>query len=90
MSGFWAVFWLAIILKIPIAALFFIIWWACASLRCPRPIARTAGVGAAATRIRASARPSHRGADRTPIRRRSSPGRVRVAHRGPRVPGRER
>ena len=28
MSGFWAVFWLAIILKIPIAALFLIIWWA--------------------------------------------------------------
>jgi hypothetical protein len=28
MSGFWAVFWLAIILKIPIAALFAIIWWA--------------------------------------------------------------
>ena len=28
MSGFWAVFWLAVVLKIPIAALLWIVWWA--------------------------------------------------------------
>jgi hypothetical protein len=28
MSGFWAFFWLAVILKIPIVALLLIVWWA--------------------------------------------------------------
>jgi hypothetical protein len=28
MSGFWAVFWLAVVLKIPIGALLYIVWWA--------------------------------------------------------------
>ena len=28
MSGFWAVFWLAVVMKIPIAALLYIVWWA--------------------------------------------------------------
>ena len=28
MSGFWAVFWLAVVLKIPICALLYIVWWA--------------------------------------------------------------
>lgn len=28
MSGFWAVFWLAVVLKIPIVALLYIVWWA--------------------------------------------------------------
>ncbi|MBA3262680.1 MAG: hypothetical protein H0T69_09485, partial [Thermoleophilaceae bacterium] len=28
MHGFWAVFWLAVILKIPIVALLGIVWWA--------------------------------------------------------------
>ena len=28
MSGFWAVFWLAVVLKVPIIALLWIIWWA--------------------------------------------------------------
>jgi len=28
MEGFWAVFWLAVVLKIPIFALLYIVWWA--------------------------------------------------------------
>jgi len=28
MSGFWAVFWLAVVLKIPIGLLLYIVWWA--------------------------------------------------------------
>lgn len=28
MSGFWAVFWLAVVLKVPICALLYIVWWA--------------------------------------------------------------
>ena len=28
MSGFWAVFWLAVVLKIPICLLLYIVWWA--------------------------------------------------------------
>jgi hypothetical protein len=28
MTGFWAIFWLAVVLKIPIAALLYIVWWA--------------------------------------------------------------
>lgn len=27
-GGFWAIFWLAVILKIPIVALLWIVWWA--------------------------------------------------------------
>src|SRR3954447_5855054 len=28
MQGFWAFFWLAVVLKIPICALLYIVWWA--------------------------------------------------------------
>jgi hypothetical protein len=28
MSSFWAMFWLILVLKIPIAALLYIVWWA--------------------------------------------------------------
>jgi hypothetical protein len=28
MDGFWAFFWLAVVLKIPICALLYIVWWA--------------------------------------------------------------
>jgi hypothetical protein len=28
MDGFWAFFWLALVLKIPIVALLYIVWWA--------------------------------------------------------------
>jgi hypothetical protein len=27
-SGFWGIFWLAVVLKIPIVALLYIVWWA--------------------------------------------------------------
>jgi hypothetical protein len=27
-GGFWAVFWLAVVLKLPIAALLYLVWWA--------------------------------------------------------------
>jgi hypothetical protein len=28
MEGFWAVFWIAVVLKIPLAMLLYIVWWA--------------------------------------------------------------
>ena len=28
MDGFWAIFWLAVVLKVPIVALLCIVWWA--------------------------------------------------------------
>jgi hypothetical protein len=28
MSGFWAIFWLALVMKIPIALLLYLVWWA--------------------------------------------------------------
>lgn len=28
MTGFWAIFWLAVVMKLPIAALLYLVWWA--------------------------------------------------------------
>jgi hypothetical protein len=28
MEGFWAIFWIAVVLKIPVAMLLYIVWWA--------------------------------------------------------------
>jgi hypothetical protein len=88
MSGFWAVFWLAIILKIPIAALFAIIWWALREPPVPEADHEDGGGGSRRDphpRIRPP-QPPRRGPHADPAP--PSPGRVRVAQRGPRVPHR--
>ena len=87
MHGFWAVFWLAVILKIPIVGLLTIVWWA---VRQP-PVAeadRQDGDGGSRhgphPRARPAAAPASRPARRSS--RRPPPDRVRVTRRGPRVP----
>ena len=42
MHGFWAVFWLAVVLKIPIVALLDIVWWAIRAEPEPAPAGTTA------------------------------------------------
>jgi hypothetical protein len=86
MSSFWAMFWLILVLKIPIAALLYIVWWA---IREPPVAEPDAGEGGGGTRRDPHPRirppqPPRRGphAEPTP----PAPGRVRVAKRGPRVP----
>jgi hypothetical protein len=87
MSGFWAVFFLAVVLKIPIAALFAIIWWALRDPPVPEPDREDDGGSRHDPhhpRIRPP-QPPRRGphVERTP----GSPERVRSgAPRGPRVP----
>jgi hypothetical protein len=88
MSGFWAVFWLAIILKIPIAALFLIIWWAIREPPVPEADPEDGGGGSRRDphpRIQPP-HPPRRGPHADPAP--PAPERVRVALRGPRVPQR--
>jgi hypothetical protein len=88
MSGFWAVFWLAIILKIPIAALLYIVWWAVREPPVPEADPEDGSGGSPRDphpRIRPP-QPPRRGPHADPAP--ASPGRVRVAHRRPRVPER--
>jgi hypothetical protein len=88
MSGFWAVFWLAIILKIPIAALLYIVWWAVRDPPVPEVDSEEGGGGPRRDphpRLRPPGSP-RRGPHGDPAP--PSPDRVRVAHRGPRVPQR--
>lgn len=87
MHGFWAVFWLAVILKIPIAALLAIVWWAVRQPPVPETEHEDGGGGSRHgphPRTRPP-QPPRRGphADPPP----GPPDRVRVARRGPRVPG---
>jgi len=88
MSSFWAVFWLAVILKIPIAALLYIVWWA---VREPPVPEAGPGDGGGGSRRDPHPRlspphPPRRGPHAGPAP--ASPDRVRVARRGPRVPER--
>jgi hypothetical protein len=89
MSGsFWAIFWLAIILKIPIAALLYIVWWAVKEPPVPEADREDGGGGSRRDphpRIRPP-HPPRRGPHADPAP--TAPGRVRVAQRGPRVPER--
>jgi hypothetical protein len=86
MNGFWAVFWLAVILKIPIAALLYIVWWAVKEP--PQPgIGEDDGGGSVRDGPRPRLQPP------TPPRRGphgdlppASPARVRVATGSPRAP----
>jgi hypothetical protein len=88
MHGFWGVFWLAVILKIPIAALLAIVWWAVRQP--PMPEAEPdQGDGGSRRDPHPRTRPPQpprRGPHADPAP--APPDRVRVTSRGPRVPGR--
>ena len=81
-------FWLILVMKIPIAALLYIVWWA---IREPPVPEADAGEGGGGTRrdphprIRPP-RPPRRGPHADPAP--AGPDRVRIGKRGPRVPGR--
>jgi hypothetical protein len=80
MSGFWAIFWLAVVLKIPIVALLWIVWWAIKDPPQPEP---REGEGGGSDRVPGHPRvhpphPPRRGPHGNPVP--SAPRRVRVAH----------
>jgi len=85
-GGFWAIFWLALVMKIPICLLLYIVWWA---VKDP-PTAEIADDGdGGSDRHRPGPRmprpqPPRRGphGDPPPV----APARVRVASLQPRVP----
>jgi hypothetical protein len=86
MSSFWAMFWLIVVLKIPIAALLYIVWWAIREPPVPEPDSGDGGAGISLDphpRIRPP-QPTRRGphAGGAP----SAPTRTRVAKGGRRVP----
>jgi hypothetical protein len=86
MHGFWGVFWLAVILKIPIAALLGLVWYAVRQP--PVPEAEQDDSGGSRRGPHPRGRPPHpprRGPHAEPPP--AAPERVRVTHRGPRVPG---
>jgi hypothetical protein len=85
MHGFWGVFWLAVILKIPIAALLGLVWYA---VRQP-PVPETEQDDSGGSRRGPHPRhrpphPPRRGPHAEPPP--AAPDRMRVTHRGPRVP----
>jgi hypothetical protein len=87
MSSFWAMFWLFLVMKIPIVALLYIVWWA---IREPPVPATEAGDGGGGSRRDPHPRirpphPPRRGPHAEPAP--PAPERVRAAKRGPRVPG---
>jgi hypothetical protein len=89
MSGFWGVFWLAVVMKIPIGMLLYIVWWAIREPPVPELDQDDGGSGDRHDphpRIRPP-QPPRRGphAEPTP----SAPERVRVNVRGPRIPDRD-
>jgi hypothetical protein len=86
MSGFWAIFWLAVVLKIPIAALLLIVWWA---IREPPVPEADEGEGGGSDRDprhprRRPPHPPRRGPHRGASPR--APQRVRMARAPARVP----
>jgi hypothetical protein len=86
MNTFWGVFWLAIVLKIPIGALLWIVWWAVKDP--PLPEADDDGRGGSDREPwHPRGRPPHpprRGPHRDPAP--PSPQRVRIAGAKPHVP----
>jgi hypothetical protein len=86
MSGFWAIFWLALVLKIPICLLLYLVWWA---VKDP-PLAEADGDRDGGSRhhgpgpLGPRPKPPRRGPHADPPPR--APKRVRVASRKPRVP----
>jgi hypothetical protein len=85
MHGFWGVFWLAVILKIPIAALLGLVWYAVRQP--PVPETEQDDSGGSHRGPHPRHRPPHpprRGPHAEPPP--AAPDRVRVTHRGPHVP----
>jgi hypothetical protein len=88
MSGFWAMFWLILVLKIPIAALLYIVWWAIREPPLPETESGDGGGGVGRDphpRLRPP-HPSRRGPHAEPAP--FAPSRTRVAKRASRVPKR--
>jgi len=86
MHGFWAVFWLALILKIPIVALLYLVWYAIRNPPVPE-MDQDGGGGSRFDPHHPRINPPHsprRGPHAEPPP--GAPDRVRVTHRGPRVP----
>jgi hypothetical protein len=86
MSGFWAMFWLAVVLKIPIVAALLIIWWAIREPPVPEADEDDRG-GSDRDPRHPRRRPPHpprRGPHREVSPR--APERVRMARARPRVP----
>ncbi len=86
MSGFWAVFWLALVLKIPICLLLYIVWWA---VKDPPATEIVDDGDGGSDRHRPGPRrplpqPPRRGPHGDPPP--AAPARVRVASRQPKVP----
>jgi hypothetical protein len=90
MSGFWGVFWLAVVLKIPIVALLLIVWWAIRATPVPEADEDEGGGSDRDPRHprRRPPRPPRRGPHRDASPR--SPQRLRIARLRPRVPARHR
>jgi hypothetical protein len=85
MHGFWAVFWLAVILKIPIVALLTIVWWAIRAEPEPATGREEDGGSRRGPHPRNKPpQPPRRGPHADPAP--AAPDRVRVSRRGPRVP----
>jgi len=88
MHGFWAVFWLAVILKIPIVALLTLVWWAVRQTPIPEgePGDESGGSKHGPRPRMRPPQPPRRGphADRPP----AAPERTRVKRRAPRIPQR--
>jgi hypothetical protein len=85
--GFWGVFWLAVILKIPIIALLTLVWWAVRNPPVPELDRHDGEGGSKHGPHHPRTTPPHvprRGphADPSP----AAPDRVRVGQRGPRFP----
>jgi hypothetical protein len=88
MHGFWGVFWLAVILKIPIALLLGLVWWAVRNPPVPE-LEREEGEGGSKRGPHPRTPPPHpprRGPHGDPAP--APPTRVRSTRRGPRVPER--
>jgi hypothetical protein len=86
MNGFWAVFWLAVVLKLPIAALLWIVWWAVQEPPQPKTGGDDDG-GSPRDRPHPRLRPpgpQRRGPHATPPP--GAPSRVRIARGRRRVP----
>jgi hypothetical protein len=86
MHGFWAVFWLAVILKIPIVALLTLVWWAVRQTPIPEAEPDDGSGGSKHGPRTRPPKPPRRGphAGRPP----ASPDRTRVKRRGRRIPQR--
>ncbi len=83
MEDFWAVFWIAVVLKIPVAMLLYIVWWAVKDP--PMPVVEdTDGGGSDRDPGRASARTRPAPAATRPARRARSGASGAGAH-GPRI-----